>query len=53
MSGYGSLSHQDIDDLLWNKLPEWMNDQQKQSFFLKSFPTVAFGFSLLLYALIF
>jgi ATP-dependent DNA helicase RecG len=28
---HGSLSRQDIDDLLWNKLPEWMNDQQKKT----------------------
>jgi ATP-dependent DNA helicase RecG len=28
---HGSLSRQDIDDLLWHKLPEWMNDQQKKT----------------------
>jgi ATP-dependent DNA helicase RecG len=26
---HGSLTRQDINDLLWNKLPDWMNDTQK------------------------
>ena len=25
------LSRKDIDDLLWNKLPDWMNDSQKKN----------------------
>lgn len=25
-----SMSRSDIDDLLWNKLPEWMNEKQKK-----------------------
>ena len=25
-----SMSRKDIDDLLWNKLPEWMNEKQKK-----------------------
>ena len=28
---HGSLCRKDIDDLLWNKLPDWMNDSQKKS----------------------
>ncbi len=27
---HGSLVRNDIDELLWNKLPEWMNDKQKK-----------------------
>ena len=23
------MGRKDIDELLWNKLPEWMNDKQK------------------------
>ena len=26
---HGSLSRKDIDELLWNKLPDWMADKQK------------------------
>jgi ATP-dependent DNA helicase RecG len=26
-----SMSRGDIDDLLWNKLPEWMNEKQKKN----------------------
>ncbi len=26
-----SMSRSDIDDLLWNKLPEWMNEKQKKN----------------------
>jgi ATP-dependent DNA helicase RecG len=26
---HGSLTRQDINDLLWNKLPDWMDDTQK------------------------
>jgi len=26
-----SLTRKDIDELLWNKLPEWMNELQKKS----------------------
>ena len=28
---HGSLERQDVDDLLWNKLPEWMTDKQKKT----------------------
>lgn len=28
---HGSLSRRDIDELLWNKLPEWMDEQQKKN----------------------
>jgi len=27
----GSMTRKDIDELLWNKLPEWMTDKQKRS----------------------
>lgn len=27
---HGSMDRKDIDDLLWNKLPDWMNDKQKK-----------------------
>lgn len=27
---HGSLSRRDIDELLWNKLPEWMTDKQRK-----------------------
>lgn len=27
---HGSLSRKDIDELLWNKLPEWMDDKQRK-----------------------
>ena len=27
---HGSLSRKDIDELLWNKLPDWMADKQKK-----------------------
>lgn len=27
---HNSMSRKDIDDLLWNKLPEWMNEKQKK-----------------------
>jgi ATP-dependent DNA helicase RecG len=26
-----SLNRKDIDDLLWNKLPEWMSDNQRKN----------------------
>lgn len=26
----GSLSRKDIDELLWNKLPDWMDDKQRK-----------------------
>lgn len=28
---HGLMSRQDIDELLWNKLPEWMTDKQRKS----------------------
>lgn len=28
---HGSLERSDVDELLWNKLPEWMNDSQKKN----------------------
>lgn len=27
---HGSLNRKDVDDLLWNKLPEWMDEKQKK-----------------------
>lgn len=27
---HGSLARKDIDELLWNKLPEWMDDKQRK-----------------------
>ncbi len=27
---HGSLTRKDIDELLWNKLPEWMDDKQRK-----------------------
>ena len=27
---HGSLDRKDIDELLWNKLPDWMEDSQKK-----------------------
>jgi ATP-dependent DNA helicase RecG len=27
---HGSLTRKDIDDLLWNKLPDWMTDKQRK-----------------------
>ena len=27
---HGSLARKDIDELLWNKLPEWMDDKQRR-----------------------
>lgn len=27
---HGSMSRKDIDELLWNKLPDWMNDKQRK-----------------------
>jgi ATP-dependent DNA helicase RecG len=27
---HGSLSRKDIDELLWNKLPDWMDDRQRK-----------------------
>lgn len=27
---HGSLARKDIDELLWNKLPDWMNEQQRK-----------------------
>ena len=26
-----SLGRKDIDELLWNKLPDWMSDEQKKN----------------------
>ncbi|WP_037500159.1 hypothetical protein [Sphingobacterium deserti] len=26
-----SLERKDLDDLLWNKLPDWMDDKQKKN----------------------
>lgn len=28
---HGTMSRQDIDQLLWNKLPEWMTDEQRKN----------------------
>ena len=28
---HGSMTRQDIDDLLWNKLPEWMDEKQRKN----------------------
>lgn len=28
---HGSLERRDVDELLWNKLPEWMTDKQKKN----------------------
>jgi ATP-dependent DNA helicase RecG len=28
---HGSLTRKDIDELLWNKLPEWMDDKQRKN----------------------
>ncbi len=28
---HGTLSRQDIDELLWNKLPDWMDDKQRKA----------------------
>lgn len=28
---HGTLSRKDIDELLWNKLPEWMDDKQRKT----------------------
>ena len=28
---HGSMSRKDIDELLWNKLPEWMDDKQRKN----------------------
>ncbi len=28
---HGSLTRRDIDELLWNKLPEWMDESQKKN----------------------
>lgn len=28
---HGSMSRKDIDELLWNKLPDWMNEKQKKN----------------------
>ncbi len=27
---HGSLARKDIDELLWNKLPDWMDDKQRR-----------------------
>jgi ATP-dependent DNA helicase RecG len=27
---HGSLDRKDIDELLWNKLPDWMTDRQRK-----------------------
>lgn len=28
---HGSLSRKDVDELLWNKLPDWMDDRQRKA----------------------
>jgi ATP-dependent DNA helicase RecG len=28
---HGSMNRKDIDELLWNKLPDWMNDKQRKN----------------------
>ena len=28
---HGSLTRRDIDELLWNKLPEWMTEDKKKN----------------------
>jgi len=28
---HGSLTRKDIDELLWNKLPDWMDDKQRKN----------------------
>ena len=28
---HGSMTRQDVDELLWNKLPEWMDDKQRKT----------------------
>lgn len=28
---HGSLNRKDVDELLWDKLPDWMNDKQKKN----------------------
>ncbi len=28
---HGDLNRKDIDELLWNKLPDWMNDKKKKN----------------------
>lgn len=28
---HGSITRSDIDELLWNKLPKWMTDDQKKN----------------------
>jgi ATP-dependent DNA helicase RecG len=28
---HGSLSRSDVDELLWKKLPDWMNDKQRKN----------------------
>lgn len=28
---HGDLDRKDVDELLWNKLPDWMNDKQKKT----------------------
>jgi len=28
---HGSLARKDIDELLWNKLPDWMSDKQRKA----------------------
>lgn len=28
---HGSMTRRDIDELLWNKLPEWMTEEQKKN----------------------
>jgi ATP-dependent DNA helicase RecG len=31
ISDHGSLNRKEIDELLWNKLPDWMNDEQRRN----------------------
>jgi ATP-dependent DNA helicase RecG len=30
MKEHGSLARKDINELLWNKLPDWMDDKQRR-----------------------
>lgn len=30
VSDHKSMTRKDIDELLWNKLPEWMEDKQRK-----------------------
>ncbi|HXP90876.1 MAG TPA: hypothetical protein VN931_08115, partial [Fibrobacteria bacterium] len=30
LAQHGRMGRKEIDELLWNKLPDWMNDKQKR-----------------------